>query len=51
MTWTGDVFVVGMIALQIGATGAYLWEGDLKQAGMWFAYAIANGLYLSLTRY
>lgn len=47
---TGDLFVVGVVALQTLATFFYLAAGDWKQAIVWGGVAVSNVAYLSLVR-
>jgi hypothetical protein len=48
---TGDHWLIGVVILQAGATGAYLYHGDLRQAVLWGGVAISNVAYLTLVRW
>lgn len=46
----GDWFLAAMIALQGGGALKYLMDGDIRQFILWFAAAVSNSAYLSLSR-
>ncbi len=46
----GDLFVAGIVLLQLSAAVAYVWQRQYREAGVWLFACASNLCYLLLVR-